>query len=89
MSYLDDAALHAVSEKATFFVRINKEDVWYRCVLPKDQDWDNWYDYEEVVRLEPDGTGLYIVCKEYPMKRQCFRKLKETMTMIALKAHSL
>jgi hypothetical protein len=72
--------------KKTYFYRVNKEDIWYRAEFA--EDTVNWHgcDLEEVVELQPDGSGKYKRCREMPIKEDCFYKIPETMTMIALKA---
>lgn len=91
MSYLDDLALHSVStERHTYFLRINEEDnVWHRVVTKNEIVWEYLKPYAEVVELMSDGTGKYRRCKKYPMKENVFSKLPETMTMIALQAHTV
>lgn len=90
MSYLDDLALHSVStERRTYFYRMTEENLWFRHVSHHELDWNFWRDYEEVVELMPDRTGKYRRCKKYPMKENIFSKLPETMTMIALQAHTI
>jgi hypothetical protein len=89
MSYLDDAALHALADKRVYFFRISEHDIWFRMVRAEQLDLDGWEDYEEVVELQSDGTGRYVRCKKMPMKEGWFYKLRDEMMMIALRAQNV
>lgn len=69
----------------TYFYRVNKEDIWYRAELGGDPLWHDTT-LEEVVELQPNGTGKYKRCREMPVKEDWFFKLPEDMIIIALKA---
>jgi hypothetical protein len=89
MSYLDDAALHALADKRVYFFRISEHEIWFRYVRTAQYAPDAWDDYEEVVELQHDGTGKYVRCKKMPMKEDWFYKLKDEMMLIALRAQNV
>ena len=72
----------------TYFYRMETDDNWYRLTINREVDWNLFLDCEEAVELRPNGAGKYKRCKAMPMKEDCFYKLPETMTMIALQAIS-